>query len=1238
MEAKAADSRTRDSNGDKLRHHEELHLLSPNYDEQHHEHYVSYLKWAINQPSAQNIALAAGYGMGKSSILSRLEDQYGDKAFTISFATMREPTVLNNDGQDELIDGRQKSPRGQESETPSGENTANTIQKEIVKQLLYSQPAKNQRGSRFQRLQQFKCRSEWLPTLLLSILIFLVGISVGFIENVASFFLIPDQFVVCFVAISFLLICLFVYYSRFYLHGKINIKHLAAGSGVITLEGSKGTYFDKYLDELINVFESSELRIIIFEDLDRFNNIEIYETLRALNRLINNVPKFKEKRPVKFIYAVKDSLFAIEDSEAGTADGNMPLHADPEALLASRTKFFDLIIPVVPFINHSNSTDLLKLHIKELGVEINQELLQIVGRHIPDMRLIKNILNEFIVFRKVYDEKYGEQEVTRNNDLFPLIVYKNVQAKEFENIRIGRSTLDMLYTSRLDFVEKVESELQRELREVEKLQLGDIRLLEEYSSRITDAVTHIATMYAEGINTPLQQLHYSNGKGNRISYEEFQTLEFWRDAIAQDHGRLLTISWQNRHNGNVVVTRENLSALININLDAKYWDDSSQKSQAEKIHALREKIKNLKKMGFRELIESSYKASINGNAAATFATIANETINNSLIFELVKAGFISIDYAAHASTFDAEHITVNAKNYLIQHVKKHRHNFTYELSPLEASGLLKELSAGDFLTTSILNLNLVDYVLRNKHKYRDQLAVTLQEDGKDQNSFISLYLSQGNEIPAFLELWASDFPPLFRRLLSIPELSEADKYHALQLALENLHPTTAYQTSGNFGEILNQSHFQTNFLSTIEVNPATANTICDVLENHNALIHEIGRTTENLRNSIIDRLLYKVTKDNLTVVLRGEPAFLDKIRLSDPETYSHIIDNLTDYLQAMDEQHVLEGANGFEGIIKDILDGAHSEHLTEFLSKVPQLIKVADLTGVPTEAWQGLVSQGLIESTFDNFTLYKETFGGIDEALEQLLTSAGSISGVENTDEANRLARELINHPGQGLKNKTRKELVRSLGLSLPLKSDVVEPDNSCNLPALIKLDIIQDNQEVLSRLMSCEWLIREEYLATSDVPKEIDSIDLFERDLDLILASKEIPQATKTHILGLANNEPGRLGSKALKTFVSEAPRFKITLSIAAIKSGVDNGEIQGEQIAQLLSPHLRTIEKEELTSILKNLPEPFSQLAEPGTDRPLIPYSRDNQALIDRLREFGIVSTSRKERKNIRVNKRHS
>ncbi|MEI3384077.1 MAG: hypothetical protein V8R62_00200 [Faecalibacillus intestinalis] len=125
--------------------------------------------------------------------------------------------------------------------------------------------------------------------------------------------------------------------------------------------------FNKYLDEILYFFEVNNYNIVIFEDLDRFKNPEIFVKLRELNFLINNYEKVDRK--VVFIYAIKDDVFLSKE----------------------RTKFFYFIIPIIPYLNSTNSYEILRKYVLKVSTSIDEDYINDIAPYIDDMRLMNLI-------------------------------------------------------------------------------------------------------------------------------------------------------------------------------------------------------------------------------------------------------------------------------------------------------------------------------------------------------------------------------------------------------------------------------------------------------------------------------------------------------------------------------------------------------------------------------------------------------------------------------------------------------------------------------------------------------------------------------------------------------------------------------------------------------------------------------------------------------------------------------
>lgn len=73
---------------------------------------------------------------------------------------------------------------------------------------------------------------------------------------------------------------------------KLNLQ----GNEIEIFEESDDSYFDKYLNEVLYLFENAEADVIVFEDIDRFNANRIFERLREVNTLANIQLQKEENR------------------------------------------------------------------------------------------------------------------------------------------------------------------------------------------------------------------------------------------------------------------------------------------------------------------------------------------------------------------------------------------------------------------------------------------------------------------------------------------------------------------------------------------------------------------------------------------------------------------------------------------------------------------------------------------------------------------------------------------------------------------------------------------------------------------------------------------------------------------------------------------------------------------------------------------------------------------------------
>lgn len=88
---------------------------------------------------------------------------------------------------------------------------------------------------------------------------------------------------------------------------KLNLQ----GNEIEIFEESDDSYFDKYLNEVLYLFENADADVIVFEDMDRFNVNRIFERLREVNTLANIQLQKEENRILRFFFTYYVMIFLI---------------------------------------------------------------------------------------------------------------------------------------------------------------------------------------------------------------------------------------------------------------------------------------------------------------------------------------------------------------------------------------------------------------------------------------------------------------------------------------------------------------------------------------------------------------------------------------------------------------------------------------------------------------------------------------------------------------------------------------------------------------------------------------------------------------------------------------------------------------------------------------------------------------------------------------------------------------
>lgn len=404
-----------------------LSTKTSNIDEEKIKPYIAEFEMAQKEDNVKNIALMGAYGSGKSTILMKLKEQNPTRYININMIEFSDEVsssdLMQTSNKDEIISEelKQREKDAIISRDLKRKEKIESVEQSIIQQLIYQESQKNIPFSNMKKEYPTVLKVSiniciLLLCILSSILFFSLNCFnyiVEFNNKTASSWLSLITFIV-FVLTSIYLSFITIYY--FYKNFRISKISFSKNATNFECERYESVY-NRFLDELIYFFKETAYDTVIFEDIDRYNDLLFFSHLRELNSLLNN-SKYLNKK-IQFIYAIKDDLFANQDKH----------------------KFFDYIIPVVPVMDYTNSYNKMKEFLKDEEIEDN--VLKSLSLYVSDMRTLINICNEFSFYKNI-----NNIEILNNNSLLSIIVLKNLYPAEFAKLQYNTSIIDKIFNEK----------------------------------------------------------------------------------------------------------------------------------------------------------------------------------------------------------------------------------------------------------------------------------------------------------------------------------------------------------------------------------------------------------------------------------------------------------------------------------------------------------------------------------------------------------------------------------------------------------------------------------------------------------------------------------------------------------------------------------------------------------------------------------------------------------------------
>lgn len=503
---------------------------------------------AFDKKEIKNIALTGPFGSGKSSILKTLRRKISCnnvrcRWFDVircklgSCSNEGRPNIKKDVLDISLAKLFDDSNNGSEvsCDSDNTDDLNRKVERSVLQQLVYRERISSVSGSRIRRIKHVNEKVRWFRVFLT----LLVGLSSLVLFEPA--WLRVDIFCDYFdfgrynlwidLVAAFYLFCYLGYLFYRLIPSFANAKLGRLSLSDTTIELSENTsVFNKHLDEILYFFKATKYNVVFIEDLDRYGTTDVITKLKEINILLNNSKDVG--RHIVFIYALKDDLFGSSD----------------------RTKFFDYIVPVIPFVNSSNSAAVLRRYIKN---DVPEEDLLEFGNFIHDMRLLKNIVTEYSLYDR---ELIGSTQRLSRVKLLAMIIYKNSEPKDFALLSQHDGRVFKCFSLKSHYIDVICEERPDIVNRYSKL-----------SDILSNSIVEQDTEYENCCLSPLMKVFLHKGY---IEEDYYDYISYFHEGILTKDEHDLLLRMRSGVPSNYDIQIENVSSFQKMLLPYIYKDEA----------------------------------------------------------------------------------------------------------------------------------------------------------------------------------------------------------------------------------------------------------------------------------------------------------------------------------------------------------------------------------------------------------------------------------------------------------------------------------------------------------------------------------------------------------------------------------------------------------------------------------------------------------------------------------------
>lgn len=474
--------------------------------------------------------------------------------------------------------------------------------------------------------------------------------------------------------------------------------------------------------------------------------------------------------------------------------------------------------------------------------------------YVDDMRLLKNICNEFLI----YYNRLNTTELDYNK-MFALITYKNLFPRDFSDLQLNKGFVYALFDNKQHFIEKSCTKLKTNISET-KQRIGELNSEVAISKNELDLIFEpkknryypyrLSSSDQDEYDKRLQVINDRNSQAIQKLEEKLYVYESELQKI--ETAPLASI-----------ITRENIDEIFSITTINEIGEEKD----------------------FNEIKGSEYFA---------------------LVKYLIRNGHIDETYADYMTYFYEDSLARIDKIFLRSITDKKAKPYNYALKSPEM--VFSRLQPNDFDQEETQNFMLCDYLLSEKRGSDHLSHFISQLRNSKAYSFVSQFFDCTSQMPLFIQIFNKQWPSLF---IDIQTEDGFDSEQLRDFTVHSLH----FLDSATL-DIVNENYVLAEYISRakdyLAIKSPQVGKLISAFKQLNVCFPEIEYdcSEKNLLLAVYENNLYELNFGNITMFLRNMwnvDSFEDIIHKNytiisakkESPLYSRISSNMSEYVDIL---------------------------------------------------------------------------------------------------------------------------------------------------------------------------------------------------------------------------------------------------------------------------------------------------------------------------------------------------